>query len=143
MEMTMTEEEIKLCTTTINVPSKHLKENKVGVRIINMNKSDFSIVSIDGCIKSIQDNRKCDFAVYDSKKLFFIELKGSDVKHGIDQLSETVALFSSFWKNKEKRCILCAHHIPKASIDKMIAKQKFYKQHKIHLEFENTIYVNT
>ena len=63
----------------------------------NVDKCVVRHYKIDGDVIPGSHTAKCDFLVLndESKQAYFIELKGSDVIHAIDQVEETVSLLKS------------------------------------------------
>lgn len=69
-----------------------VEENKRKYRGENVNSQRVVVYRIDGGIIKDQDVSKCDFAVYAtaSKNVYFVELKGRDFSHAIEQLLSTI-----------------------------------------------------
>ena len=139
MVMKMTQNEIDSCTRTTENPRIPLRENKSSLMIENPNRKVIYIITIDPCIKSLQDKLKCDYGAFDQNNFFFIELKGSDTKHGVAQLESSIKLFSPFFTDKKKSCVLCATRFPKAGPGVAQIKKSFYAKNKIHLQITNNI----
>lgn len=135
----MTKDEIVSCTSCNENPLISLREKKSSLRIENPNRKKVNIIRIDSCIKSIQDTIKCDYGAYDQNNFFFIELKGSDIKHGVEQLESSLRIFSSFFSDRKKSCVLCATRIPRASTEPYEIKKKFYSKNKVPLLITDNI----
>ena len=79
-----------------------LKDKNSGNSKYIANNDNCKMISefiVDGCI--IKDDReKCDFMLldYDGKKVYFIELKGSDLSKAYSQLVETIRFFKNYEK---------------------------------------------
>ena len=131
--------EINTCSETTLDHIRTLKENKVKCIIQNTQRKEFTIIHIDSCIQSISCNLKCDYGVYDADNFCFIELKGSDIKHGVAQLESSLKLFSSFFKEKSKKCLLCTRTVPSAGPKIEIVKKKFLKRSGIPLYLRESI----
>lgn len=54
-------------------------------------------IKVDGCLIPDQTKNKCDFAfmICPEKRFLFVELKGTDIEHGIKQLLDTITFFRS------------------------------------------------
>ncbi len=67
-------------------------------RIINPERKEVTIHTIDGCL--IQEGERCDYlvAVDESRKAFYVELKGHDLNKAMKQI---IATFNCF-KNQNK-----------------------------------------
>ena len=74
---------------------------------VKENKSSFSICcnepklvdkyKIDGYFDCDITHRKCDYLFtchYNTETIIFVELKGTDIKHAIRQLDETISIFA-------------------------------------------------
>jgi len=85
-------DKIKQCSTLTSDARKTL-EDKKGCKskllIENNFKTEYSIIDFEAGVFN-NEASKCDFGVLTNDKIFYIELKGSDVKKGIEQLLETI-----------------------------------------------------
>jgi hypothetical protein len=101
------------------------------------NKSLFTInkVTVDDCY--ITEGLRCDFLfeVIDEelKKVFYVELKGSDISHGIQQLEATVKHCLSIHKSVPRSCYIVASKVPKASPSTQKYKKEFKRKHSVML----------
>lgn len=57
-------------------------------------------IKVDNCVFDGKDGIKCDylFEVESAKKIFYVELKGSDVIHAIEQIHSTVLKTREYYK---------------------------------------------
>ncbi len=73
------------------------KENNRTFVIKNQNpqKEQFCRINVDGCLIDDSKRRKCDFVFLRCKteEYYFVELKGSDTKHAVKQLENTIHYF--------------------------------------------------
>ncbi len=103
-----------------------VEERKRKFIIRNTKRREIYQVTVDGCfpISSI----KCDylFEVPELNKVFYVELKGSDVNHALEQLMATMQyqFFSSKHTSCEKNCIVVSSRVPQMdpSIQRLIKK---------------------
>jgi hypothetical protein len=65
----------------------------------NIEKREVACIKIDDCVFKQADGIKCDylFEVASKRKLFYVELKGSDILEGIRQIHETLKQTRSFY----------------------------------------------
>jgi hypothetical protein len=85
----------------------------------NINRKLILKVEVDGCL--IKKEAKCDWLIIDTDGniAHFIELKGKDIKHAIEQLSNTIKIVSnpenSYIGKKfdSKRAYVVISHFPK------------------------------
>lgn len=87
-------DKIKVCEDFRDVRSTPSVSEKGKTFQLDNRKSKIEIagIKIDGCVFTKEDGKKCDylFEVEDKKKLFFVELKGSDVIQAIEQIKNTI-----------------------------------------------------
>lgn len=87
----MIEERLNQCEDSIADSIILLKEKKSIYRGINSNNNNISIYEIDGCVYQVSSNEiRCDYLLKTDDKLIFIELKGVDVKKGLNQILTSI-----------------------------------------------------
>lgn len=109
-----------------------VKENGKEFKIDNHNCKKLEKIRIDGCLITL--GVRCDYAVLvDSNSnnlndVYLIELKGSDAKHGYEQLLETYKFFISHYQYKSihLRLVFSKNSKPKlkSTAEKRIDKLK-------------------
>jgi hypothetical protein len=54
-------------------------------------------IKVDGCLIADSSSKKCDFVflICPEKQFLFVELKGTDIEYGIEQIEATIAYFKS------------------------------------------------
>lgn len=77
---------------TDNRSTISVEENKRKYLAHNKAKSEVCLIRVDDCL--IKEGVKCDFLLLncDQKKSYFIELKGKDILHAIEQIDRTISL---------------------------------------------------
>lgn len=116
-------------------------KNKKGpvLKIINKNKERIRIGQVDGCLVTNNEIR-CDFEVfYEDILSSFIELKGSDIKHAIEQIKNSIRLVG-FSKAKNRVCLIICNRCPMASTQIQLFKKYFRKHFKSQLEVKKSGY---
>lgn len=95
----------------------------------NPNRAVIGKITVDGCIASIARSPKCDFAfVKGSKRVWYIELKGSDYDHAITQLKSTLEIFKiNHAAMTRKECVLVGTRVPAAGTETQVIKKEFKK----------------
>lgn len=97
--------------------SKYILENKT-------NKKYFQI-DIENCVyTNFQNETKCDYGVKTENIFYLIELKGSDVKKGIEQLLSTLISFKDCYQNIDFKARLIVSRFQSPNI---VKKNKEYK----------------
>jgi hypothetical protein len=75
------------------------KENKSKFTVRWERKGELSIcrIKVDGCLITDPTQKKCDyvFLICPEQEFLFVELKGTEIKHGIQQLLATIEFFRS------------------------------------------------
>lgn len=109
-----------------------LKEHRATLKITNDAKKEVVICCVNPCMKMLKDRLRCDYIVQyeenNTRHVVYIELKGSDVKHGCKQLLATVERFSAIHAKHKKHCRLAVHRPPPGSRLQKYA-QEFAKRH--------------
>jgi len=116
------------------------KENNKQFRIESSSNSVICRLKIDGCI--INDNTivKCDyvFKICDIDKLIFVELKGTDVNHAIQQIVTTLDNLKHLIKTSSIEAYIISSSVPRAAeqnfrnLKDKIFKNKGLKITKFH-----------
>lgn len=105
----------------------NVEEKKSKLIFQNTSNTSHEIVKVDGCV--IKTGIRCDFLVISEPNFeIFVELKGSDVNHAIEQLKASIEQLSINPKNHKKTCYIVSSRCPLMSTE--IAKHKLYfKKH--------------
>lgn len=112
-----------------------LEENKRKCVFSNPDSQALLKVIIDGC--QITEGKRCDFLVLDSQNNeYFVELKGKDIPHAIEQLESTIKQLSSEAKT-QKTAIIVASRYPSNDTSMQRAKALFKKKYKVDLIAKN------
>ncbi len=103
--------------TSIHTGNVSLKENKMECLFENKIKIELNKVTIDGGLFD-SAHKKCDYLVHwhnkNKQSVFYIELKGCDVKKAIQQLINTIELTKmKFASYDEKNCVMVCSRYPK------------------------------
>ena len=78
------------------------QENKSKLTLQNNDQVSSISIKVDGC--EINDSSiRCDFMHIAKEIEFFIELKGQDIEHAVNQIINTINRLSSDIRAKEKR----------------------------------------
>lgn len=96
-------------------------------------------VNVDGCLFK-NEQKKCDFLYelfnndgLELEKVFFVELKGTDFYHGIEQLKATIENLKSYYATVcDKRAYLVGRAIPSVTTSIQRIKAEFKRKYNIH-----------
>lgn len=86
------------------------EERRSKLAINNNDEKELSKVIIDGC--QITEGIRCDNMLIESEKENYIELKGHDIGHAINQIKKTIELCSKDKQKYSKRCFIICTRSP-------------------------------
>ncbi|MCI7017326.1 MAG: hypothetical protein SPG55_01790 [Prevotella sp.] len=108
------------------------QEKKSLVRFFNTKRMSYVCIQIDGC--ALCEGEKCDNALCsaDGREERYVELKGSDVPHAINQLRSTIQKLGEHDDNRHSY-IICTKVAPHITTTIQKAKMEFRKRYKSDL----------
>ncbi|MDJ0675791.1 MAG: hypothetical protein QNJ36_10495 [Calothrix sp. MO_167.B42] len=133
------------CSEKINHKNISLQERKSKIILSNKDLIEVTKIKVDNCL-DIQ-GVKCDWLVVidnpqgypDTYIEIYIELKGSDVKHGFEQIENTIKDISSDPQKIVKFCyVIFANKCPLSSTEIQNKKKYFKKNYNATLKVERT-----
>jgi len=137
-ELCFQKECCEFCDTRSNIPFKD-RGNKQEYRIINNSFKLICKIRVDECL--ILSGNKCDYLAIECTKekkstigsLYFIELKGSDLKHALTQIETTInhTLVRPLFSNKPKvyaRIVLNKQRTPDIKSSEKIKFERMIKK---------------
>ena len=140
---------ISSCNTTTNNKIISVSENRRTFKVKNDSSFTINEVEVDGCYKTT--GAKCDYLFEviskDTKTnietvsiVFYVELKGSDINHAIEQLESTIQhCLTEHKKVNKKECYIVASKVPSSGPKSQVLKKKFLKKNKIQLFIDTKI----
>lgn len=119
---------IEDCKEKLNKPRDTFVD-KIGCKsqylIENKGRKTYYKVNFESCVYSDRANdTKCDYGMITGESVFFIELKGSDVKKGITQLLSTIKEVKNCFEGKSFEARLIVSKTPKPNL---LKKTKEYR----------------
>ncbi len=121
---------INNCTIISDSRSKFtVSEKGKAFELDNANGLKGEVIKVDQCIylKSDITTERCDYLMHfkDKNKLYFIELKGSDIAKAINQIITSFNVFKNHYLNYEYQArIVCGQGIPEFRQNKNYIKLK-------------------
>jgi len=99
-----------------------LTENRMKMTFLNRERKVVKVVTIDNCV--VTEGIRCDYLVINEKdNEFFVELKGTDIRHACDQLTASIKQLSTNPKQKPKHSfVVCSRFSP--AINTIVQNQK-------------------
>ena len=99
------------CTWEVTDKLLVVKENKCKCVFSNPNQHLLTKIKIDGC--QITDGIRCDYLILDHcHNEYFVELKGKDLPHAVEQLEASIQQLSAPNHTIKKRLLLYQAVIP-------------------------------
>lgn len=127
----------KRCITETTQSNLKFEENKSKIVFINSSREKVACIQVDGC--AIQSGVRCDnMLIVPSGIEYYIELKGGDVNHAIEQLETTIKLLSKDALSLQKFAFIVATKYPAIDIKIQKAKKFFKKKYNTDLIVKNT-----
>lgn len=101
----------KACICSTKDSQIKFEENKRKIIFLNPSNHRYKKVKVDGC--AIKTGQKCDDLLIsqDEHEEHFVELKGVDIMHAIDQLEQTILKIGEFDDNRHSY-IICTNVAP-------------------------------
>lgn len=130
-----------------NVPSVCVKETtdsritfcekRSVIHFLNPKRYEYKRVAVDGC--AIKSGLKCDNLLtnQDEKEERFVELKGTDIPHGIDQLRASIQLLGEYSEGRKAYLVFTACSTA-AQTKIQIAKIEFKRRFNAELIAQRT-----
>lgn len=113
-----------------------LEENSRKITFTNDTCQEVRRIRIDGCV--ITDGIRCDYLLIDSIEIeYYVELKGSDVKHAVEQLKRTIELVSKEQWRQQKFCFIISSRCPLLTPKIQELKVRFKKKYNAELIIKN------
>lgn len=117
----------KECCNTNNNKLVVFEEARSKLVIENKDEVEATKVTVDGC--EITSGIRCDYMYLIKETEIFIELKGQDIKHAINQLETTIKKLSSNIKTTKKKSFIICTRSPLTSASIQNVRVKFRKKY--------------
>jgi hypothetical protein len=106
---------MKKCRTTTRNKVFTFKEQRSTLVLENKDEVDSTKIIVDGC--EITDGIRCDFLHLAKNIEMYIELKGQDIIHAMNQLERTMKLLSSNYQKHPKISYIICTRSPLSSTE--------------------------
>jgi hypothetical protein len=116
------------------------KENQSKIVFENPQKMTVRILEVDDC--AITEGLRCDYAltVETIETEFYVELKGSDVRHAFAQLEATIGQISDNPQQQPKFCFIVSTRCPLSGSDIQKIQKIMKQKYKAKLVIKNREY---
>ena len=115
--------------------------NRSKFRLENPQKLEIRVIQVDDCV--IKQGMRCDYLIIAPSKdkpsdvqEIYIELKGSDVRHAVEQIATTIQKLGSNM-SASKLCFIASTRCPINSTQIQNLKKKFRKEYNAKLTIKN------
>lgn len=128
------------CKTSVNDSIIKLQENNAVAKFNNQSRVTATKVQVDGCEMNGSGEIRCDYLLYADKRINFIELKGTDVKHAIEQLKASLRYFD-ISKNESREVyayVVCRNVRPLLNTHIQNSIALMYRNQRVNLIVRNS-----
>lgn len=120
------------CTWEVTDKLLVVKENKCKCVFSNPNQHLLTKIKVDGC--QITDGIRCDYLILDHcHNEYFVELKGKDLPHAVEQLEASIQQLSAPNHTIKKKAIIVSSRNPSNDTSVQRAKAMFKKKYEVEL----------
>ncbi len=118
----------------VSDPSSRNKRSKF--RLYNPKRSSIKLVEVDDCV--IKEGKRCDYLlILPNGHEVYIELKGCDVKHAVEQIARSIDLLACNCHPIVKYCFIASSRCPINSTEIQNLKRKFRQKYNAKLTIKN------
>ena len=114
-------------------------EKRSKLTVQNTRNSEVTKIVVDGC--QITSGIRCDHLMIVDEVEYFIELKGQDIEHALEQIEETISDLSGDPKYSEKIAFIICTRSPLTSTSIQNHQVKFRKKFKCKLIIKSSPYL--
>jgi len=115
------------------------EENKSKLTLENIDQVVSIKILVDGCLIN-DDSIRCDYMLLAKEMEFFIELKGQDLSHAVNQIKATIKRISSNVNIKNKRSFIICTRSPLSSTKIQSIKFDLLKNFNSELQIKSSPY---
>ncbi len=123
------------------------EENGQRMVLKNPNRKFINKIDVDKCVfKDDSSRKRCDFVFEIAEPMelvYYLELKGSKIAHGIEQLAATLGYFAERHKGVPRRCVLIASSVPALNAGTQATMDRYYREHGVKLDIKRSAYTVT
>lgn len=120
------------CTWEVTDKILVVKENKCKCIFSNPNQRLLTKIKVDGC--QITEGVRCDYLILDHcRNEYFVELKGKDLPHAIEQLEASIQQLSAKDNAIKKQAVIVSTRNPSNDTSIQRAKAAFKKKYGVEL----------
>jgi hypothetical protein len=128
------------CQTITKDPLISLSEPKTKSKLVvsNPTRGKVIVIKVDGCVISDNVTLRCDYALDPQTGIeIYIELKGSNINHAIEQLESTIKRLSLNPQKGPKLCIVVSTRVPRQGTNIQSLQLRFKCRYNARLRIKN------
>ena len=115
-----------------------LKENRGKITFLNQNQDKILVIKVDGCVITSNEILRCDYALIPCDEIeIYVELKGSDIVHAVEQLESTIRLLSDNPQKIKKLCFVVSTRVPRQTTSIQQLQSQFKKKFNASFRVKN------
>ena len=115
-----------------------LKENKSKITFLNPNQDEVLTIKVDGCVISDNDTLRCDYALIPADDIeIYVELKGSDISHAVEQIKSTIESLSANPQKIRKLCFIVFTRVPRQTTTIQQLQSQFKRKFNASFRVKN------
>ena len=114
------------------------KKSKSKITFLNPNQDEILTIKVEGCVISDNETLRCDYALMPSDEVeIYVELKGSDIVHAVEQIESTIRLLSDNPQKIKKLCFIVSTRVPKQTTTIQQLQSQFKKNFNASFRVKN------
>ncbi len=120
------------CIEFSNEPSLHVSEKGIGATFVNRRRRELRKIRYDGCYCRVAGEGRADFIIgFDRLIDVILELKGSDLKHALVQVTDTLGRWreDAIHYPRIVCLIVFGHTFPRMSSKLGVLEREFLDEH--------------
>ncbi|MBF0473445.1 MAG: hypothetical protein HQK91_08055 [Nitrospirae bacterium] len=130
----------KKCEIILNDEVIPLEENRSKITFYNKHKVAIRKIEVDPC--AIPQETRCDWLlIRPDDKEFFVELKGSNLKHAFEQIEKSIELIAKDCYVRDKNIYIIISNFPKKKPNTQVERKYFQDKYNAKLMVERTNYI--
>lgn len=131
---------VQTCVSPTSDSNIKFEENRRKITFRNPSRLNYQRVDVDGC--TIKDGIRCDKLLLseDEHEERYVELKGVDVPHAIEQLEATIQKLGEYTDNRHSY-VICTNVAPAYNTTVQIKKALFKSKYKSELEIREKEFI--
>jgi hypothetical protein len=122
--------------SNISISDPCSRNNRSKFCLKNPKRASIKVVQVDGC--AIQEGIRCDnLLILPNGQEIYVELKGSDVEHAVEQIEKSIELLACNCHVLIKLCFIASTRCPITTAEIQNLKKKFRQKYNAQLTIKN------